>query len=72
MELHLDCNLANRRIFPASDILHSGTRKEELLVDKEQLDKMWMIRKTMQDSNDFLERFLKKIKTTKTNDEFFE
>lgn len=72
MELHLDRNLANRRIFPAIDILHSGTRKEELLVDKDQLDKMWMIRKTMQDSNDFLERFLKKIKTTKTNDEFFE
>ena len=46
--------------------------KKETAVDKEQLDKMWMIRKTMQDSNDFLERFLKKIKTTKTNDEFFE
>ncbi|MHA6250662.1 transcription termination factor Rho [Oceanobacillus sp. CAU 1775] len=72
MELHLDRNLANRRIFPAIDILHSGTRKEELLVDKEQLDKMWMIRKTMQDSNDFLERFLKKIKSTKSNEEFFE
>lgn len=72
MELHLDRHLANRRIFPAIDILHSGTRKEELLVDKAQLDKMWMIRKTMQDSNDFLERFLKKVKLTKTNDEFFE
>lgn len=47
MELHLDRNLANRRIFPAIDILRSGTRKEELLVDKQQLDKMWAIRKTM-------------------------
>ncbi len=70
MELHLDRNLANRRIFPAIDILHSGTRKEELLVDKDQLDKMWTIRRTMQDSNDFYERFLKKLKSTKSNEEF--
>src|SRR5699024_6236048 len=52
MELHLDRNLAERRIFPAIDILRSGTRKEELLVPKNHLDKMWAIRKTMQDSND--------------------
>lgn len=71
LELHLDRNLANRRIFPAIDILHSGTRKEELLVDKSRLDKMWTIRRTMQDSNDFLERFLKKLKSTKSNEEFF-
>jgi transcription termination factor Rho len=71
MELHLDRNLANRRIFPAIDILHSGTRKEELLVDKDHLDKMWTIRRTMQDSNDFLDRFLKKLKNTKSNEEFF-
>ncbi|MEI3597281.1 MULTISPECIES: transcription termination factor Rho [unclassified Oceanobacillus] len=70
MELHLDRNLANRRIFPAIDILRSGTRKEELLVDKDHLDKMWTLRRTMQDSNDFLERFLKKLKSTKTNEEF--
>lgn len=71
MELHLDRNLANRRIFPAIDILRSGTRKEELLVDKNHLDKIWTIRRTMQDSNDFLERFLKKLKNTKSNEEFF-
>ncbi|MDY0394253.1 transcription termination factor Rho [Virgibacillus halophilus] len=70
MELHLDRNLSERRIFPAIDILRSGTRKEELLVDKSQLDKMWAIRKTMQDSNDFLERFLRKMKATETNEEF--
>ncbi|GGN50263.1 transcription termination factor Rho [Oceanobacillus indicireducens] len=70
MELHLDRNLANRRIFPAIDILRSGTRKEELLVDKDHLDKMWTLRRTMQDSNDFLERFLKKLKSTKSNEEF--
>ncbi|WP_106498461.1 transcription termination factor Rho [Lentibacillus sp. Marseille-P4043] len=72
MELHLDRNLAERRIFPAIDILRSGTRKEELLVPKTHLDKIWAIRKTMQDSNDFLDRFLKRLKASKTNEEFFE
>ncbi|MGP4072335.1 transcription termination factor Rho [Piscibacillus sp. B03] len=71
MELHLDRHLANRRIFPAIDVLRSGTRKEELLLPKEQLDKMWAIRKTMQDQNDFLERFLRRLRQSKTNDEFF-
>ncbi len=72
MELHLDRNLANRRIFPAIDILRSGTRKEELLVNKGQLDKMWAIRKTMQDSPDFLERFLRKLKASESNDGFLQ
>src|SRR5690625_3373129 len=72
MELHLDRNLAERRIFPAIDILRSGTRKEELLVPKSHLDKMWAVRKTMQDSNDFLERFLRRIKAAKTNEEFLQ
>lgn len=72
MELHLDRNLANRRIFPAIDLLRSGTRKEELLVEKSQLDKMWAIRKTMQDSPDFLERFLRKLKASESNDEFIQ
>ncbi|AXI10646.1 transcription termination factor Rho [Oceanobacillus zhaokaii] len=71
MELHLDRNLSDRRIFPAIDILRSGTRKEELLVSKDQLDKMWAIRKTMQDSQNFLERFLRKLKSSKSNEEFF-
>lgn len=72
MELHLDRSLAERRIFPAIDILRSGTRKEELLIPKDHLEKMWAIRNTMQDSHDFLERFLKRLKSTETNDEFFE
>ena len=72
MELHLDRNLAERRIFPSIDILRSGTRKEELLVSKDHLEKMWMIRKTMQDSSDFFERFLRRVKNTKTNEEFFQ
>lgn len=72
MELHLDRNLANRRIFPAIDILRSGTRKEELLVEKKQLDKMWAIRKTMQDTPDFLDRFLRKLKLSESNEEFLQ
>jgi len=72
MELHLDRSLAERRIFPSIDILRSGTRKEELLVTKDQLEKMWMIRKTMRDSNDFIDRFLRRLKNTKDNVEFFQ
>src|SRR5699024_3631312 len=72
MELHLDRSLAERRIFPSIDILRSGTRKEELLVTKDQLEKMWMIRQTMRDSNDFIDRFLPRLKNTKDNVEFFQ
>ncbi|MFD1416386.1 transcription termination factor Rho [Oceanobacillus jeddahense] len=72
MELHLNRHLADRRIFPAIDILRSGTRKEELLVDKAHLDKMWLLRKTMQDSNEFLDRFLKRMKNSKNNEEFLQ
>lgn len=72
MELHLDRKLAERRIFPAIDILRSGTRKEELLTPKDQLEKMWAIRKTMNDSPDFIDHFIRRIKETKTNLEFFQ
>ncbi|WP_186576537.1 transcription termination factor Rho [Aquibacillus kalidii] len=72
MELHLDRNLAQRRIFPAIDILRSSTRKEELLLPKPHLDKIWAIRKSMQDSPDFLERFLRKLRGSKNNEEFFQ
>ena len=72
MELHLDRNLAERRIFPAIDIRRSGTRKEELLIDKERLEILWAIRKTMSDSPDLAEKFLRKLKQTKSNNEFFE
>jgi transcription termination factor Rho len=71
MELHLDRQLAERRIFPALDIRRSGTRKEELLIPKDHLDKLWAIRKSMSDSSDFAERFLKKLRQTKSNEEFF-
>ena len=71
MELHLDRSLAERRIFPAIDIRRSGTRKEELLLPKDQLDKLWALRKTMSDTPDFTERFLRKLRQTKSNQDFF-
>jgi transcription termination factor Rho len=70
MELHLDRRLAERRIFPAIDIRRSGTRREEVLLTKEELDKMWAIRKSMQDSAEYTEALLKKFGDTKTNIEF--
>lgn len=72
LELHLDRHLAERRIFPALDIRRSGTRKEELLLEPDQLEKLWAIRKTFSDSPDFAEKFLRKLRTTKSNEEFFD
>ncbi|AXF56398.1 transcription termination factor Rho [Salicibibacter kimchii] len=72
MELHLDRRLAERRIFPSIDIRRSSTRKEELLVTKSQLESLWAMRKTMNDSPEFIDHFIRRIKDTKTNDEFFE
>jgi transcription termination factor Rho len=70
MELHLDRKLAERRVFPAIDIRRSGTRREEVLLSKEELDKVWAIRKSMQDSHEYTEGLLKKLADTKTNEEF--
>ena len=71
MELHLDRKLAERRIFPAIDILRSGTRREELLLPKNHLENLWAIRKTMKDSSEYIDHFIRKIKQTKSNEEFF-
>ncbi|OAB43587.1 transcription termination factor Rho [Paenibacillus glacialis] len=70
MELHLDRKLAERRIFPAIDIRRSGTRREEVLLNKEELDTIWAVRKNMNDSIEFVDGFLKKLRDCKTNDEF--
>ena len=72
MEIHLDQKLSDRRVFPSIDINRSGTRKEELLLDKENLNRVWILRKllaplTPVDSMEFL---LEKIKGTKDNKEF--
>ena len=73
MELHLDRKLVEKRTFPAIDIAKSGTRKEQLLIGKEELSKLWVLRRVLlpmgpQDSMGFL---LDKIKATKNNAEFF-
>lgn len=70
MELHLDRRLAERRIYPAIDIRRSGTRREELLLAPEDLEKLWLIRKHMSDASDFTEQFIRKMKRTSSNTEF--
>lgn len=72
LELHLDRKLAERRIFPSIDIRRSGTRREEMLLSKEELEKVWALRKGMNDSYEYLEAFLKKLGNTKTNQEFLD
>lgn len=72
LELHLDRKLAERRIFPAIDIRRSGTRREEMLLTKEELEKVWAIRKSMNDSHEYVEAFIKKLADSKTNQEFLE
>lgn len=74
MELHLDRKLADKRVFPAIDINLSGTRKEELLVDRDDLNKMWILRKVLSPLStvESMEFLLDKVKDTKTNKEFLE
>jgi transcription termination factor Rho len=69
MELMLDRKLSERRIFPAIDIRRSGTRREEDLLTGEELDKLWAIRKGLNDTLEYLENFLKMMRNTKNNTE---
>ena len=72
-ELILDRKLADKRTFPAIDITRSGTRKEELLVEKATLTKMWVLRRVLMQMGpvDAMEFLLDKLKTAKTNEDFF-
>ena len=74
MEVHLDRRLADKRIFPAIEIGSSGTRKEELLVDRERLNKMWILRKVLSPlgTMEAMEFLLDKIQGTKSNKEFLD
>ncbi len=74
MEVHLDRKLADRRIYPSIDISLSGTRKEELLVEKDFLNRMWVLRKVLSplSSVESMEFLIDKIKGTKTNKEFLD
>ncbi len=72
MELQLDRKLANRRVYPAIDIPNSGTRREDLLIDKDDLKRIWILRKYMDsmNSNEAMEFLLDKMKHTQDNKEF--
>lgn len=72
MELHLERKLAEKRVFPAIDILKSGTRREELLLPESKLELMWSLRRAMHNSKpeEFLELLIGKLTKTKDNEEF--
>ena len=74
MEIHLDRRVAEKRIFPAININRSGTRREELLMHPEELQKVWILRKLLHPMDELaaIEFLLDKMKNTKTNSEFFD
>jgi transcription termination factor Rho len=72
MELQLDRRLANKRVFPSIDIMTSGTRREDLLMHKDEMSKVWLLRKYVADMNamEAMEFLLSKMKGTRSNEEF--
>jgi len=73
MEVHLARRIAEKRVYPAIDINKSGTRREELMIDQHQLQKVWILRKLLHPMDEIqaIEFMLDKLKATKTNEEFF-
>jgi transcription termination factor Rho len=73
MEVHLDRKISEKRIYPAININRSGTRREELITDPEELQMMWILRKLIHPMEEVaaIEFLLDKLKETKTNDDFF-
>ena len=74
MEINLDRRLVDRRVFPSIDIQRSGTRKEELLLDKSDLNRIWLLRKVLQPMNtvESMEFLLEKMQATKNNRDFLD
>jgi transcription termination factor Rho len=74
MEIHLDRRMAEKRLYPAINVNKSGTRREELLIEKDVLQKIWVLRKLLypMDDLDAMEFLLDKIKSTKNNADFFD
>ncbi len=72
-ELHLERKIAEKRVYPAINIRRSATRREELLMSEEEIQRVWILRKLLHDMDDIaaIEFILDKLKDTKTNDEFF-
>ena len=74
MEIHLDRRISEKRVFPAININRSGTRKEELLTDPDELQKLWILRKVLHPMDELaaVEFLINKMQDTKTNDKFFD
>ena len=74
MEIHLDRKIAEKRVYPSIDINRSGTRREELLTNPDDLQRMWILRKLLHPMDELaaMEFLLERLKTTRTNVEFFE
>ena len=74
LEVHLDRKMADRRTFPAIDINRSGTRKEELLLGETTLQRVWLLRKVLNELNtvEAMEFLLERMRRTDSNDEFLE
>jgi len=74
MELHLDRRISDRRVFPAFDLIRSGTRKEELLIPKVNLNRIWILRRLLQEMNpvDAMEFIMDKIRKTENNQLFLD
>jgi transcription termination factor Rho len=74
MELHLDRRIADRRVFPAFDLIRSGTRKEELLIPKVNLNRIWILRRLLQEMNpvDAMEFIMDKVRKTENNKIFLD
>jgi len=73
MELHLERKIAEKRVYPAINIRRSATRREELLIAEDELQRIWILRKLLHDMDDLaaVEFMIDRLKNTKTNDEFF-
>ena len=71
-ELHLDRRMVEKRIWPAIDVNRSGTRREELLLNEEELKLVWVLRRVLNDMNpvDAIELLVNRLKRTKSNEEF--
>ena len=74
MEVHLERRLAEKRIYPAINVLRSGTRREELLLKQDVMQKVWILRKLLSDMDEVeaMEFLLERLKNTKTNQDFFD
>ena len=74
MELHLDREISEKRIYPAININRSGTRREELLTEKDELQKMWILRKLLHPMEPLaaMEFLMERLKATKNNSDFFD